>query len=57
MSEVSRRESGWADGTKAFGVTRAKIASQRRLSDEQPKVTASAPACAAVPLECSKVMS
>jgi hypothetical protein len=41
-----------ADGTKAFKVTRAKIASQRRLNDEQLKVAASAPARVAVPLEC-----
>jgi hypothetical protein len=57
VPEVSRQEFGWADGTKAFGVMRAKIASWRQLNDEQTKVVVSAPAHVAVPLECYKVMS
>jgi hypothetical protein len=57
VPEVSRQEFGWADGTKAFGAVRAKIASWRQLNDEQTKVVVSAPAHVAVPLECYKVMS
>jgi hypothetical protein len=54
---VSVQKSEWGDGTKAFGVTRAKITSQRRLYDEQPKAAVSASARVTVPLECCKVMS
>jgi hypothetical protein len=47
----------WANGMKAFRVTRTKVASRLRLGGKQPKVTVSAPTRVTILLECCKMMS